>query len=234
MIDFHSHVLPGVDDGSIGTEMSLKMLRMMHAQQIQAVVATPHFYANHDTPQEFLQRREAAEAQLRGALGEEPLPKLYIGAEVHYFDGISDCEHLESLTIRDTSYLLVEMPHSTWSGRHYRELVGIYQKRGITPIVAHIDRYIAPMQTMGIPDILADLPVLVQANASFFIHPFTRRLALRMLRSNKIHLIGSDCHNLTDRKPNLDEAKRVLLQKLGPNAIKHFSHYEQIVLGNKI
>lgn len=233
MVDFHSHVLPGVDDGSTGVEMSMKMLRSMQAQGINAVVATPHFYANHDTPQRFLERREKAEAQLRMAMGKEKLPQLYIGAEVRYFDGMSDCDHLVALTIQGTGYLLVEMPHGAWSDRHFRELVGIYQKQGITPVIAHIDRYISPLQSRGIPDILEELPVLVQANASFFTRPFTKRMALRMLRKDQIHLLGSDCHNLSDRKPDLDEAQQVIQQKLGSAALKHISYYENLVLGTQ-
>ena len=57
VIDFHSHILPGIDDGSKNVEESLQMLRMMAKQGITHVVATPHFYPQHDTPESFLKRR---------------------------------------------------------------------------------------------------------------------------------------------------------------------------------
>ena len=207
------------------------MLAMMQDQGVQRVVATPHFYANHDHPSRFLERRQEAEAALRKVLLKAKAPQLYVGAEVRYFDGMSDCELLEKLTIGRTKYILVEMPHSVWTERHYRELAGIYQKCGITPVIAHIDRYISPFQTHGIPDSLAELPVLVQANACFFTRRTTRKMALRMLRSGQIHLLGSDCHNLTDRKPNMSEATQIIRKHLGDSALKRIAQYEDKVLG---
>lgn len=231
MTDFHTHILPGIDDGAPNLQVSLKMLGMMEAQGIRQVVATPHFYANHDHPRRFLERRQEAENALRKALRNVDAPRLHIGAEVHYFDGMSDCELLEALTIDQSKYLLVEMPHATWTDRHYRELVGMYQKCGITPVIAHVDRYISPLQTHGIPETLAELPVLVQANASFFTRRGTRKLALRLLRKGQIHLLGSDCHNLTDRKPNLSEAMQIIQKHLGDGALKRIAQYEMEVLG---
>ena len=86
VIDFHSHILPGVDDGSKNLEQSLAMLQMEAAQGIKRVVATPHFYAQHDKPEKFLRKREEAQRQLRQLISENPgLPELSIGAEVYYF-----------------------------------------------------------------------------------------------------------------------------------------------------
>ena len=56
MIDFHSHILPGIDDGSKSTEESLEMLDMLRAQGVVTVAATPHFYARENTPEVFLQK----------------------------------------------------------------------------------------------------------------------------------------------------------------------------------
>ena len=67
MIDFHSHVLPGIDDGSRDTDMSLAMLRMEQEQNVQAVVATPHFYAEQDSVKSFLKRRSHSMERLMRA-----------------------------------------------------------------------------------------------------------------------------------------------------------------------
>ena len=84
--DFHSHILPGVDDGSTSLEESLAMLTLEAEQGVRHVVATPHFYAHHDTPEAFLSRRAAAEAMLREALKDHPeLPGFTVGAEVYFF-----------------------------------------------------------------------------------------------------------------------------------------------------
>ena len=64
-IDFHSHVLPGIDDGSSGVKESIAMLQSMARSGITHVVATPHFYAQYDSPERFLKRRGESEARLR-------------------------------------------------------------------------------------------------------------------------------------------------------------------------
>ena len=67
-IDFHSHVLPGVDDGSATVEESLRMLRLQAEQGVTHVVATPHFYPMQDSPNRFLERRAKTEKRLRQAM----------------------------------------------------------------------------------------------------------------------------------------------------------------------
>ena len=78
LVDFHSHILPGIDDGSKSLEMSIEMLRLEAEQGIGHVVATPHFYPQYDTPERFLERRAAAQNALR----EELLGKNYCGEPV--------------------------------------------------------------------------------------------------------------------------------------------------------
>ena len=67
---------------------------------------------------------------------------------------------------------------------------------------------------------------MVQANASFFLHGSTRALALKLLRQDKIHLLGSDCHNLTTRPPLLGEAIGVIRQKLGEEVLERIRGYQ--------
>ncbi len=235
IVDFHSHVLPGIDDGSKSVEESISMLRMEMSQGIRHVVATPHFYARYDDPEKFLTRREDAVSKLLSAMEGEPMmPKLSVGAEVYYFQGISDCDVLHQLTIDKKKYILVEMPHVPWTDRMYRELQDIHYKLGLIPIIAHVDRYMKPFQTFGIPERLAELPVLVQANADFFLRPMTRGLALRLLRDGAIHLLGSDCHNLTTRVPNLDRALQIIQKRLGTQAIEHIQACADEVLQGEV
>jgi protein-tyrosine phosphatase len=124
------------------------------------------------------------------------------------------------------------MPQSPWKESHFRELEGIYTKHGLTPIIAHIDRYIRPFHTYGIPERLEQLPVLVQANASFFLKNSTRSMAMKMLRKNRIHLLGSDCHNLTTRLPNLGDAVEQIGRRLGEDAIGQIVSWQDAVLSD--
>ena len=73
-IDFHTHILPGIDDGSASVEESIELLKAEAAQGITKVVATPHFYANYDSPERFLERRAKAKVLL-----DEEIKKINIG-----------------------------------------------------------------------------------------------------------------------------------------------------------
>ena len=211
----------------------LKFLQMEKQQGIDCVIATPHFYAQHDTPERFLNRRAQAEEVLRNEMSRySNLPELKIGAEVYFFKGISDSDAISELTIDSKRCILIEMPVSPWEESVYRELEGLYVKRGMIPIIAHIDRYITRFRTFGIPKRLRDLPVMVQANAEFFLNRSTSSVALRMLKSDGIHLLGSDCHNLRSRKPNLGEAVRLVERRLGEETIDRINSYELDVLAD--
>lgn len=231
VIDFHTHVLPGIDDGSASVEESASMLRVEAGQGIRYVIATPHFYPQHDTPRRFLERRARAMAQLLGEMPpEHDLPQVILGAEVYFFRGMSQSDQLERLTIGEKSCILIEMPPPPWTEEMYRELEQIWLNKGIIPIIAHIDRYVRPFRTYGIPERLAQLPVLVQANADFFLKKSTASMALRLLKADRIHLLGSDCHNMVSRKPNVQMAVEMIRSKLGDGAIRRIQDYERKAL----
>lgn len=216
LVDWHSHILPGIDDGSQSLEESLELLEQEAEQGVELVVATPHFYAQHDRPEKFLEKRKEAVHQLRDAMADrQGLPEIRLGAEVYFFHGMSHADILPELAIEGTPYLMVEMPQSPWTEDMYRELEKIVSNHDLTPLIAHVDRYITPLHTYGIPQKLRELPVLIQANASFFLNWKTRRMALNMVKNGEIDVLGSDCHNLSTRPPRLGEAIGVIEQKLG-------------------
>ena len=229
--DFHSHILPGIDDGSASVEESIALLSMEAEQGIYQVVATPHFYAGYDSPERFLENRDRAEALLRAEMAKhDGLPELLIGAEVYFFRGMSESEFLPQLTIREKSCILIEMPPAPWQTEHFWELEKIWEYRGIVPIIAHVDRYIGPFRTWGIPQRLAQLPVMVQANGSFFLERGTSAMAMRMLKADQIHLLGSDCHNLSSRRPNLANAVDRIQAKLGQDALARIREHQQKIM----
>lgn len=203
MIDVHSHVLPGIDDGCKSVEESLAMLRASARQGIRCVAATPHFYPMENSPERFLARRKAAADRLREAW-EPGLPKLLLGAEVYFFEGISRVEELDMLALGGR-LLLLEMPFGPWTGRMISEAAALCGRRGLTVVLAHIERYFR-WQPKELWDELLDMGLLAQCNAGFFLDWKTRRKARRMLAEGRIHLLGSDAHNMTSRPPRLGEA----------------------------
>ena len=224
--DFHTHILQQVDDGSKSIETSLNMLREEYNQGIEKVVLTPHFYPNHDSPQRFIERRNKAEIKLREEMAKnKELPEIRFGAEVYFFDGISDCEFISQLSIEGGKSIMVEMPMRRWSDRIICELDGIRQKQSLTPIIAHIDRYVELLDKSVFLK-LSEMGVLIQANAEFFISRKTRKNALNMLSRGDIHLLGSDCHDMSERKPNLKEALDIIIANLGEEAVEFINGCE--------
>lgn len=232
VVDVHSHILPGIDDGSRSVEQSLQMLRLSRAQGVHQVILTPHFDPRHHTPEGFLERRRCSmEALCSGIRPDMELPAMRLGAEVFYYPNMCCSDELERLAIEGTRGLLVEMPRGIWTDRMYRDLEGIHSNLGLTPIVAHVERYLGRFRDYGIPGCLEQLPVLVQANASFFLNGSR---GLNMLRMHRIHLLGSDCHNLSNRSPNLGPALERIGQKLGPEAIRWLQTNSQKLLEDPI
>lgn len=232
MIDFHTHILPGIDDGSSSVEESIALLHMQEKQGVQYLMATPHFYAHRDDMEHFLKKREESFARLRAEIDVSPLqlPGIGLGAEVWYFPRMSESDSLQLLTLNESQFILVEMPCKKWTDIMYRELENIRLRQGLTPIIAHVERCIRPFRTRELFRSLEQLPVLIQANAEFYLDRSTSALAVRLLRQGRIHLLGSDCHNLKDRKPNLGAAEEVIRQRLGQDVLEWIHTHEQIVL----
>ena len=212
MIDFHAHILPCMDDGAENIQDSLSMLRQSFRQGVHAVVATPHFYAYEEYPDEFLKRRHAAARQLEEAMlfSVEVYPNMILGAEVLYFPGISEAAEIPQLCIGTGKGILIEPPMASWSDNMLDDIACLKQNFGLTPIIAHVDRYMNILQDQTLIDRLLRRELLVQVNGSYFLNPKTRKAAFANLGSGKIHLIGSDCHDLDSRPPNLGDVRKAL------------------------
>ena len=210
MIDYHCHILPQVDDGPDRLSESLTLLRRSYQQGVEIMVSTCHFYADEDDPQSFLDRRNAAfqrvrEAMLRDA---EVYPMIVLGAEVLYFPGISEARDIEKLTIGSGRTMLVEPPMAPWSDDMLDEIAELGENLGCRPVIAHVDRYMRMLKDKHLLNRVLERNLLVQVNASWFLDPKTVKTAVRNLKQGKIHLIGSDCHNLLGRSPNLGQARQ--------------------------
>lgn len=203
-------MLPGIDDGSDNVAMSLNMIRRSVEQGVEGIVFTPHFYAHLNSPEEFLDRRSRSLSELEAELGKlSVVPKYTVGAEVHFFKGISRINDLNRFCIGKSDYLLIEMPFSEWKSNTIDEVEEISQVSGLSVIIAHVDRYLD--QDKHLLNRLIDNPdILIQCNADFFIERRTQSKAFKMLKSGVIDLLASDSHNLDSRKPNIAEAVGII------------------------
>lgn len=205
MIDFHSHILPKVDDGPDRVTESLTMLRRSFLQGVDLMVSTSHFYAHEEYPRDFLARRNRSFRALHEAMAMMPevYPQIILGAEVLYFPGISDAEDIGSLMIGASKSILIEPPMAPWSDEMLDEIAQLGRNLDCTPVIAHVDRFMQMLGDNTLMDRVRQRNMLVQVNAEYFLNPKTVKAAIRDLKHGNIQLIGSDCHNLHSRSPNL-------------------------------
>lgn len=217
MIDLHTHILPEMDDGSRSVEESTQMLRLCEQQGVDILCLTPHFYPWRESPDCFLRRRREALAKLP-----ETFLRLLVGAEVAYFSGISRCDELSDLRLAETGTILVEMPFQAWSDAVIEDICAIHRRQGLTPILAHIERYRAfPGYREAVRELLS-AGVRMQCNAQTLLHPFLGRVWMKKFRQGEIHFLGSDCHNIENRPPNLQAAMRKLEKSVGSQCLREW------------
>lgn len=213
MIDFHTHILPGMDDGARNVEESIALLLEERRQGAGHIFLTPHFYADEDNPTDFLARRAEAHAELTAAMRAEKslqtaAPRLYLGAEVYYFPGISDCEEIRALSLANTGCILIEPPMTAWTESMLEDVEAIGSNFGLVPVIAHVDRYCRMLRDDTLFDRVCQRKILTQVNGSYFLREETRERAFRLLEEGRVHMLGSDCHNSDTRAPNLGKACR--------------------------
>lgn len=220
MIDLHTHILPGIDDGAKSAEDSLALLRMQAEQAVDTVVLTPHFYRDRENPKHFLQRRAKAVEVLEGYLQSLPeetlgaLPRRILGAEVAWAPNLVDWEELPEFCIGDTKNLLLELPFIPWNDRMIDGIYDLISRTGIMPVIAHLERYLKIQRPEHIRDVL-ELGVPVQVSGDVLLRFTTRGGAMKLLKNRQAHLIASDCHSLEKRPPNMKAAMDVVRKKLG-------------------
>ena len=209
--DIHCHILPGIDDGSPDAETSIAMLRANKAQGVTQIIATPHYYSDISI-RDFLSKRSAAFDSLRKSLFEQNLNlgiSMRVGAEVYYRPSLVEQENLPSLCINGTKYLLLEMPFAEWESRALHNIDLIINTFGLTPIIAHIERYLPYNSSRTISELLSK-NVIIQMNAGYLLNKKTSKRAKSMIKDGTIDIIASDCHNLDTRAQNLLSAFELL------------------------
>ena len=222
-IDLHSHILPQLDDGSDSVEMSLAMLYQMAEQGVDVVCATSHYYAKHSSIPAFCERRAEALERLSSVLTAE-LPRVLPAAEVAYFPHMEE-QDLTPLCIQGTRTLMLEMPFSDWTGLQLETVEALVLDCRYDVVLVHPERFCFSKSNRHKLEKLAELPIGLQVNAGSLLRWGTRRLALDLLQMAQYPLLGSDCHNLTSRPPNLKEGRKVVMQKLGEAFLKKIDWY---------
>lgn len=213
LFDIHSHILPAVDDGAKTIEESLSILAVMHSQGITDVIATPHFYPHIDNLEDYIQKTRSAFLELKDNIKDKDLPNIYLGCEILYYSGISKVSSLKSFTINDSNYLLIELSPHLINKTLFSELLYLKEQRGITPIIAHVERYYKSRSYKNLLEFIKENNILTQINAtSLFVKRYNAVLK-KLFLSDLVTYIATDSHSLEKRPPLMRHAmSRIALE----------------------
>lgn len=216
LIDLHTHILPGIDDGARDVEEAADMLGSLRRQQVDTVVLTPHYPSDEIPLGEFLTRRQQAFERLRFR-EEAKAVKLVLASETFLSKTLFQHTDISPLCIGDR-YLLVELPYATRFTPYVCEkLLKVTYCYGVYPILAHIERYPDLMGHPKVLEKLIDEGALMQINVSSLQSFRMRRRLFSLIKKGYVQLLGTDCHHLRERSPQY----RVWTDKLQEELGKH-------------
>lgn len=238
MIDLHTHILPGIDDGSGNLEESLEMCRIASASGTRGIVATSH--GNLSSAPLTVEQYKKAYRLLKQELEKEHIPiRLYSGMEIFMnTDAVLRLEAGELLTLNQTRYVLIEFDfqEEAWMAEEYLHML---EEAGYLPVIAHVERYYFIQRA---PEIIYDWVqrgYVIQTNKGSLLGAFgknERDTAISLLEHNLIHVIASDAHGTQRRTPNMTNIIRFLGETAG-NKYRNLVLYEnpaRILSGEEI
>ena len=218
LYDIHCHIIPGVDDGSSSFEESVRMLKLEYNEGVRTIIATPHFRRRmFETPIEEIVRQFIPVRDAAAHIGSQGI-RMFLGCELHStMDMETLIEQGAVATMAGTRYVLSE-----FSGAHdtayVRERLSRLINKGFKPIIAHIERYPKVRKDLSFITDLVNMGCLVQVNAESIIGKeglATRSFCNKLMAQDLLHFVASDCHNTTDRVPNLKGAYQTIAAKMG-------------------
>lgn len=221
-IDIHSHILPGIDDGSQNAEQTLAMLRIAYSEGIRTIIATPHYRIGWCTP--ILSELEEGINETKKVM-ETKLPgmTLFLGSEIYYSHKCMDQLKLKNIsTLAGSRYILVEFS----SAAEYRYIKNAVQEllvNGFRPILAHIERYADLTRNIRQVEEVIKMGAYIQVNARSITGEngySYKRLSKRLLKYKLVHFVATDSHNDRMKSPRLKRCALYLSKKYGEEYAK--------------
>lgn len=236
-IDIHTHILPGVDDGSGSLEESISMLRQAEKENIGSIILTPHQKPDrHCVSPDGMARRVQ---ELREMADREGINiRMYPGGELFYRHSLA--EELKSgrvVTLAGSRYVLVEFfPQEQYE--YIRN--GLYSllAEGYLPVVAHVERYAQVNGSREHQEELLDMGCYFQVNAGTLTGNAgfgMKRTAWQLVKRKQVHFIGTDAHRADgSRAPRLLHCAKLLEKKCGSGyAAQLLYRNAEMILQNK-
>ena len=215
MIDIHSHILPGLDDGSRSLEESVAMARMAAEAGTTDIVATPHANLQYAFDPELVERKIAELAEAC-----EGAPRIHYGCDFHlHYDNLQDAlANPAKYAVNHKRYVLVEVSELLMI-KSADEALERMRSTGMIPIITHPERNGMLQRRMDKLEAWVAEGCCLQLTAQSLRGGFGRRarkFSWELLHRGLVHFVASDSHDAVDRPPRLDEAYRWVLEELGP------------------
>lgn len=235
MIDIHSHILPGVDDGAQTEADSLAMAEAAVAQGIHTIIATPH---HRNGKYDNLKADIIEQVHLLSALfAKEDIPLTVLAGQEVRINGdmIADIENGELLALHHTKYVFVEFP-SGHIPRYAKQMLFDIQVAGYTPIIVHPERN---QELIAHPEKMYEFVqkgALTQVTAASIIGKFgksIRKFSHQLIEANLTHFIASDAHNTTTRGFCMYEALQEVKDQYGVDSYYMFLENSQLLIDNQ-
>lgn len=236
MIDFHTHILPNIDDGSRSIEETFNLIKEAKNAGFEAIISTSHYieeYYETNTPE----REVWINAIYENLKAKNIDINLYLGNEIYMSENIIKLlEEGKASTINDTSYVLFEMPLNAEPMNLYDVIYEMLQYK-LVPILAHPERYTFVQKE---PELIYDLiekGVLMQANFGSILGMYGEKAQIivkKFFESNMIHFLGTDVHRQNTIYPKVSEALVEITQIIGQEKVKELTTINpKLVLYNK-
>lgn len=213
MIDIHSHIINAIDDGSKSIEMTINMLKKAEQSGTTDIIATPHFMRGRFEVEynEVLKKVE----ELKEISRENNIDiNIYAGQEVYYSRKLLEYYNDKIIgTINNSKYMLIELPMLEFNIEEVINTIYELQIRGITPIIAHPERYKPFIKKPSMINVLIKEGMLFQLNAGSIAGDFgkdVKKTATKYLEHNIYSVVGSDAHRDRGRDTDMREALNIL------------------------
>lgn len=192
MIDFHSHILPAIDDGSKSMEDSIQILREAREAGFSKIISTSHYLEG------YYEIKEEDRKRLIQELKNEDIGlELYVGSEIYITENMVDLlKEKKASSINNSKYVLFEIPMNNKT-MLTKEIIYRLIENGYVPVLAHPERYSFIQQNPEELEELVDMGTLCQSNYGSIIGLYgkkTEKTVKKLLKNNLIHFLGSDVH----------------------------------------
>lgn len=237
--DIHTHILPGVDDGSPDMETSIAMADIAYSQGTRRLFLTPHYMSGHNEydPDSLKLRFAEAEREIRGRY---PDLELYLGSEVYYTSGcLEDLRTGKIPTMAGSRYVLVEFSPKDSFEKIYQATREI-TNAGYLMLIAHVERYLCLEKKRDRIAKLADMGAYFQTNASAVVRgeghtpSHVSRWNKKMVTDGMISFIGSDAHDMGYRAPRVADAAEWIRRKEPLSADSIIWGNSQAIIDDKV